>query len=323
MKTNFVDGLTAPGEIIVDHWGVAHIYAENEADAFFLQGYNAARDRLWQLDFWRRRGLGLLSEVFGPDYVEYDHGARLFLYRGDMAAEWATYGDEAEAAISNFVRGVNAYISEVRNNPALLPVEFRALSYEPDFWKPSDVVRVRSQGLNYNAPLEVARANTLCNLGADAESLREKLEPEWVLKVPVGSDPCALPEGLLHLYNKAREKVKILGSQNHATSGNPPEGSNNWVIAPSRAATGRPILANDPHRGYSTPSLRYLVHVDSPGLAFAGAGEPFLPGISIGHNGHVAFGFTIHPVDQDDIYVYQLKPDDATSYKYRDGWERI
>src|SRR5213595_1812870 len=86
-----VRGLSRPAEIIVDRWGIAHIYAASERDAFFLQGYNAARDRLWQIDLWRKRGLGLLSASFGPAFVAQDRAARLFLYRGDMDAEWAAY----------------------------------------------------------------------------------------------------------------------------------------------------------------------------------------------------------------------------------------
>jgi penicillin amidase len=100
-----------------------------------------------------------------------------------------------------------------------------------------------------------------------------------------------------------------------------PEGSNSWVIAPAKSATGRAILANDPHRAYSAPSLRYLVHLSAPGLDVIGAGEPALPGVSLGHNGTIAFGLTIFNIDQEDLYVYELNPADATQYKYKDGWE--
>src|SRR5207244_9532311 len=100
-----------------------------------------------------------------------------------------------------------------------------------------------------------------------------------------------------------------------------PEGSNCWVLAPAKSATGRAILANDPHRAYSAPSLRYLVHLSTSGLDVIGAGEPALPGISLGHNGTIAFGLTIFNIDQEDLYVYELIPVDATQYKYKDGWE--
>ncbi|MBN4669089.1 penicillin acylase family protein, partial [Pandoraea nosoerga] len=98
-------------------------------------------------------------------------------------------------------------------------------------------------------------------------------------------------------------------------------GSNNWVIAASRTATGRPILANDPHREHSVPSLRYIVGLNAPGISVIGAGEPALPGISIGHNDTIAFGLTIFNVDQEDLYVYELNPDNPNQYRYGTGWE--
>jgi penicillin amidase len=100
-------------------------------------------------------------------------------------------------------------------------------------------------------------------------------------------------------------------------------GSNNWVVAGSRTATGRPILANDPHREHSVPSLRYIVHLNAPGFSVIGAGEPSLPGISVGHNEQIAFGFTIFPIDQEDLYVYQLNPSDSDEYRYGSGWEKM
>src|SRR5690606_15245375 len=94
------------------------------------------------------------------------------------------------------------------------------------------------------------------------------------------------------------------------------DGSNAWVIAPSHSATGRPILANDPHRALAVPSLRYVVHLNAPGLSLIGAGEPALPGVALGHNGTGAFGLTIFNTDQEDLYVYDLKPGDPDSYRY-------
>src|ERR1700690_2190644 len=100
-----VNGLEKPARIIIDHWGIPHIFAASARDAFFVQGYNAARDRLWQIDLWRKRGLGLLAKDFGPSYVEQDRAARLFLYRGDMAAEWPSYGPHAKDYADAFVAG--------------------------------------------------------------------------------------------------------------------------------------------------------------------------------------------------------------------------
>src|SRR5450432_1561284 len=126
-----VQGLNAPAQLVVDHWGMPHIFAASAQDAFFLQGYNACRDRLWQIDLWRKRGLGRLAASFGPAYVAQDRAARLFLYRGDMAAEWAAYGAGSREAVEAFAAGVNAYVAEVAAGKRPLPVEFRLTGSRP------------------------------------------------------------------------------------------------------------------------------------------------------------------------------------------------
>src|SRR5476651_230602 len=103
-----VAGLSAPADIVIDHWGIAHVFAASTRDAFFLQGYNAARDRLWQIDLWRKRGLGLLSKSLGSAYIDQDRAARLFLYRGDMDKEWSAYAPNSRTWVAAFVDGVNA-----------------------------------------------------------------------------------------------------------------------------------------------------------------------------------------------------------------------
>ena len=119
-----IPGLSAPAEVSVDRWGIPHIRAESLPDLFFAQGFNAARDRLWQIDLARKRGLGLLAADFGPGYLEQDRAARLFLYRGDMAAEWACYGGDSEAICTAFVQGINAFIDLTEREPERLPPEF-------------------------------------------------------------------------------------------------------------------------------------------------------------------------------------------------------
>src|SRR5439155_8563363 len=136
-----VQGLRQPAQMVIDHWGVPHIYAASARDAFFLQGYNAARDRLWQIDLWRKRGLGRLAASFGPAYVAQDRAARLFLYRGDMAAEWAAYAPGARETVEAFAAGVNAYVAEVNAGKRPLPVEFRLTGSKPEMWVAEDVLR--------------------------------------------------------------------------------------------------------------------------------------------------------------------------------------
>src|SRR5690606_29072670 len=157
-----VKGLKQPVEILVDRWGVPHVYAKDFNDAFFGQGFNAARDRLFQIDLWRRRGLGQLSEVLGQSYVEQDKAARLFIYRGDMEKEWASYGPRAKSIATAFAAGINAYVDWLDATPGRLPIEFKVLGYKPSKWTPSDVVRIRSHGLTGNLLSEVARPNVIC-----------------------------------------------------------------------------------------------------------------------------------------------------------------
>lgn len=333
-ETIRIAGLRQPAQILVDSWGVPHIYAQNRDDVFFVQGFNAARDRLFQIDLWRRRGLGQLAAVFGPAYVEQDRAARLFLYRGDMAAEWRAYGAQAQAISARFAAGINAYIDYLAQQPKRLPFEFRLLRYRPAKWTAQDVVRIRSHGLTRNLVGEVARAKIVCQSGLAADQIRAGLSPEWVTRVPDGLDPC-LPDQVLRDFTLATQNP-VFGASllntvlaeaspqaEEAAAEEAREGSNNWVVAPSRSASGRAILANDPHRAYSAPSLRYLAHLSAPGLDVIGAGEPALPGISIGHNGTIAFGLTIFSIDQEDLYAYQTDPDDALRYRYRDGWEKF
>ena len=301
-----VKGLERPAEIVVDAWGVPHIYAATHYDAFVAQGFNAARDRLWQIDLWRRRGLGQLAAAFGKGFVAQDRASRLFLYRGDMYREWLAYGNDAKRIARAFVAGINAFVGLARSDPALLPPEFKLLDYLPEYWAPEDVVRIRSHGLWRNAVAEATRARLICQVGAAKAALWRPLRPDWTLQVPDGLDPCSVPANLLKDYLLATGPVRF-----DATPAPLPDseagmanGSNNWVIAPSRTASGKAILANDPHRAHAVPSLRYIAHLVAPGLNVIGAGEPALPGISIGHNERIAFGLTIFAIDQEDLYFY-------------------
>ena len=321
-----VAGLHQSAEIRVDHWGIPHIYAKTPRDAFFVQGFNAARDRLWQIDLWRKRGLGRLSEDFGPAYIAQDRAARLFLYRGDMAKEWASYGPQAKADTTAFVAGINAYVLQVRARKYVVPMEFRLAGNAPGLWSPDDVVRIRSHGLTRNVSLEVARARITCAAGLPATRLLKLLEPAWTTKVPQGLDPCDIPAGVLADYDLATSGVRFSPQTMGLAALDVPAdavGSNNWTIAGSHTASGRPILANDPHREHGAPSLRYIVHLNAPGLSVIGAGEPALPGVSIGHNDKAAFGLTIFPADQEDLYVYETSPKDPDLYRYGEGWERM
>jgi penicillin G amidase len=333
-----VAGLQEPADIVIDHWGIAHIFAANIHDAFFLQGYNAARERLWQIDLWRKRGLGLLAKSLGPAYVDQDRAARLFLYRGDMEKEWVAYAPDSRQWVTAFIEGVNAYVAQVQSGARPLPIEFKLTASQPDMWRAEDVLRIRSHALVSNVTSEVARARVVCAGGLKADALRRKIEPAGhKVAVPLGLNPCDVPADVLKDYLLATQQVDFTAlaaatlpvglsaarQLARAPETQSSEGSNNWVIAPSRTETGRPILANDPHRQLGVPSLRYIVALNAPGLNIIGAGEPALPGISFGHNDDIAFGITIFAIDQEDLYVYELNKNDPDSYRYQSAWEKM
>jgi len=339
--TLVVPGLEQPAEIIIDRWGIPHIRARTQRDVFLAQGYNIARDRLYQIDLWRKRGLGLMAADYGPGFLAQDRAARLFIYRGDMAAEWAAYGNpEAEAICQAFADGINAYVAATEADPSLLPPEFPAMGIKPARWTAADVVRVRSHALSRNVDSEVSRAQVAARASVQTDLARRSIEPPWEVKIPDGLNPADIPADVLDTYWLATVDPDISPERLAAKPGDAwrwtkvndfdevkqdaaAQGSNNWVISGGRTATGRPILASDPHREYRLPSVRYIVHLTAPGLDVIGATEPPTPGVFIGHNDTVAFGLTIFPMDQEDLYVYETGTDDPDLYRYGDGWERM
>ena len=340
MATEFaVPGLEHQAEIVVDQWGIPHIRAQSQHDVFFAQGFNAARDRLYQIDLWRKRGLGLMAADYGPGFLAQDRASRLFLYRGDMDAEWASYRNpNAQAICAAFAAGINAFIALAEDNPSLLSPEFAAMDIKPARWSAEDVVRIRSHALCRNVESEARRAQVAARADVDRDRVRRSIEPEWTVRVPEGLHPSDVPPDVLDVYRLATaqpevsperlaarpqdawrwSKVNDTGEVSLAADA---EGSNNWVIAGSRTATGRPILASDPHRTYTMPSVRSVVHLTCPELDVIGATEPPTPGVFIGHNDWMAFGLTIFPMDQEDLYVYETNPVDPDQYRYRGGWE--
>jgi penicillin amidase len=340
VETIAVGGISRPVEICVDRWGIAHVDAQNEDDLFFAQGFNAARDRLWQLDLWRKRGLGLLAADFGPGYLAQDFASRLFLYRGSMEEEWVSYSDDARAICTSFVAGINAYIALCEREPDRLPPEFAEMKTRPARWSPEDVVRIRSHAMTRNIISEVLRARISSATDPRNDMLRKVLEPEISPKPAGGIDPSGIPLDALTLYKLATTgvtfsadrlaagpddawrwtKVTDLGEVVAQAEFN---GSNNWAVSPAKSTTGRPIMASDPHRNHSVPSLRYLVHLRAPGLDVIGTGEPSAPGISMGHNGHAAFSMTLFYADQEDLYVYETEENGRGHYRYGDGWEAM
>ena len=318
-----VRGIDAPIDIAIDRWGVPHISAGSVNDAFFGQGYAAATLRLWQLDIIRRRTLGRLAEVFGPTFVPFDQAARLFLYRGPLEEEWKRLDPRVEGIARAFVAGVNARIKEVREDRSLLPPEFASLDMLPDFWRAEDLVRSRLV-LGPNIRAEVRRAELACKNVLEADALLQPLEPAWKLAVPQGLDPCDVRRADLRLYDLLTQPLPFASVPMRVKKGEAArdielspdmdvqQGSNAWVIAPSRTTTGRAILANDPHLPFSLPSPRMITHLAAPGFNLVGSGPAWLPGVQFGHNDRIAFGRTDLQIDQQDLYVLELGEDGKT-----------
>ena len=324
-------------EVLRDSYGINHIYAKNQRDLFFMQGYLSARDRLFQFEIWRRQATGTVSEIFGEQELKRDIGTRLFMFRGDIRDELNHYHDDGYEIITSYTDGVNAYINEVLKDPQNLPIEFKLLDIKPQPWGP-EVVISRHQGLLGNIGQELDIGRAVSRVGE--EKVKELLwlhpkEPSLKLNKKISSED--LDNDILELYNAFRKPIDFKDdyivekyrNNNKITdlSSSKPEfndelsiGSNNWAISGKKSATGFPILANDPHRSIVAPSLRYLTHLVAPGWDVIGGGEPEIPGISIGHNGYGAWGLTVFRTDAEDLYVYELDPNDSNKYWHKGEW---
>jgi len=291
-----VPGLDSAVEVRRDRWGVPHIYARTQHDVFFAQGFVAAQDRLWQMEMWRRQAEGRLAEVLGPRAAERDRMARLFRYRGSRDAEWAAYGPNAREIVGAFVAGVNAYIAESKDR---LPIEFTLMGFTPEPWTVDvPLARVTSLSGVSNATTEILRARLIEAVGAKEAEAVLPTEPTRALDPVPGLDLDGLDNTSLGGVGSAFQDIAFQRV----------EGSNNWVVSGKKTKSGKPILANDPHRAITHPSVRYITHLVGPGWNVIGAGEPASPGVSIGHNERIAFGLTIVGMDQQDVYIERVKP---------------
>jgi penicillin amidase len=307
-----VPGLKEPVEVLRDRWGIPHVYANNADDLFFAQGFVAAQDRLFQIDLWRRAGIGGIAGVVGKQGLEADRFARLLKYRGDLNNEWASYSADARQIATAFSRGVNAYIDHIGDR---LPVEFQLLAIRPGKWRPEDCLgRMSGIIMTQNFQHELARAELIGAVGIEKARQIAPTDPPRAYGPAPGLDLSGIDRSILAGYIAATRPLPFkLGD----------DGSNNWAVDGTLSASGKTLLASDPHRTIALPSLRYLVHLNAPGWNVIGSGEPGLPGVAIGHNEHVAWGFTIVGTDQADIYVEETNPSDATEYRLGDGWEKM
>src|SRR5580693_2932889 len=312
-----VHGLQQGVRVQRDRWGVAHIYAQNEHDLFFAQGFVVAQDRLFQMELWKRSGQGRLAEILGPSYVKRDTAARLLRYRGDMDAEYKSYSPDTKEILEAFTSGINAYIEENQKPGGIcLPLEFQLAGFKPEPWKPGDCLnRLAAYSVTGNGASELYSAQLVALLGPEKAAALLELDPPVRLDPAPGIDYSGLSPALLE--NLVGSDVPLHFPET------PIQGSNNWSVSGSLTATGKPFLANDPHRVIAEPSLRYIVHLIAPGWNVIGAGEPGLPGVAVGHNEKIAWGFTIFGLDQQDLYLAELDPANPEQYKTEHGWERM
>lgn len=310
-------GLQRPVEVLRDRWGVAHIFAQNQHDLFFAQGFVAAQDRLFQMELWKRAGQGRLAEILGPSALARDVNARLLRYRGDMKAEYESYSPDTEGILSAFTDGINAYIVTLSlpDSPGL-PVEFQLAGFSPEPWRPEDCLnRLAAFSMTGNARSELDHAQAVALIGSKQASLLFDLDPPVALDPAPGIDFTGLSSLLLQNLVGSDRRIEFPPRT--------PEGSNNWTISGALTYSGKPLLANDPHRVIGLPSLRYMVHLVAPGWNVAGAGEPGLPGVALGHNERIAWGFTVFGIDQQDLYLEILNPANPLEYKTESGWQRM
>ena len=336
-------GLAHPVEIVRDRRGISHIYARNEHDLFFAQGYVAATDRLFQLELWRRQATGTVAELLGPRELQRDIGARLFRFRGDMTRELTHYHPHGPAIVRAFVDGVNAYIAETNRNPKLLPLEFRLLNAKPGRWTP-EVVISRHGGLLGNIEEELTLSRAVVAIGAakvkelssfhpgDPDLTLDQAIDGKLLSAPILARyqafraPLRFQPGDLavSMRNDERSYRELAAAADSSYAGERRDiGSNNWVVSGRLAVNGRPMMANDPHRAQSAPSLRYWVHLVAPGWNVIGGGEPEIPGVSIGHNEQGAWGLTVFATDGEDLYVYETNAANPGQYRYGTSWESM
>ncbi|MFO0969781.1 MAG: penicillin acylase family protein [Gemmataceae bacterium] len=298
-------GLTTATRIGRDDWGIPHIHAGDERDLFFAFGYATAQDRLFQLDFSRRKALGRLAEILGPEAVESDTLYRTIDLPGIAEREWTSLPRDVKDALSAYTAGVNAFLDD-RANP--LPIEFDLLDYRPEPWKPTDSLAILGEFRWYLTgrfpviciPELVKRA---VGDGALYKSFIEaELDEESILQP--GEYPAS-----------RHAKPETVG-------GIDGPGSNNWVLGGARTISGRPIVASDPHIPFAAVSIWQEVLLDGGPYRVVGVALAGTPAVMIGRNENVAWGITNNICSQRDLYMEKIDPAHPGHFLYIDGWEK-
>jgi len=301
-----VAGLTAPVEIVRDAYGIPHISARSEADAWFALGFVHAQDRLFQMEITRRVGEGRLSELLGPSGLRSDRFMRIIGVERGAEASLAALPAAARAQLDAYAAGVNAFLA---GHP-VLPPQLLLLHDTPEPWQPVDTLvwaRLMALQLSGNWRDELERAE-----------LSKTIPPDLVAAL-WPNRPADAATTLTHLS----QAYDGFAFERLAAALPPPLGpnlaSNEWVVSGAHTASGKPLLANDPHLGLTAPGPWYLVRIEAPGLSLTGATAPGVPAVILGHNAKIAWGFTTTGADTFDLFLERIAPDDPTRYLTPDG----
>jgi penicillin G amidase len=305
-----IQGIENKVEIIRDSFGMPHIYAESDNDAYFALGFSMAQDRMFHMDLVRRAARGQLSEIMGVSMLKTDKFFRTITAGKDVEEIANQYPQEIRDAGDAFAAGVNYYLE---NHSGALPVEFTILGYKPKPWKFSDGVAVHyfmAWDLNGAFSVELLHAAAVQRVGKE---LASEIFPDY----PNGY-PNIIPEGsamldFLKTINIVRKDLGVEGGG----------ASNSWVISGKKSTTGQPILSNDPHLGHGLPGIWYEAHVVTPNVNVSGSHLPGIPYVVIGANEHTAWGFTNVMADDADFYVEKLNPENPDQYEFEGKWENM
>lgn len=310
-----VKGLRAPVEIIRDKWGVPHIYAQNADDLFFAQGYVHAQDRLWKMELNRRIAHGRLSEIFGAIAFRTDHMLRAIGLLRSARNDLGQIDAETLRHLEAYAHGANVFIE---THVKRLPLEFTLLGCKPEPWKPLDSLawaKMMAWNLSSNWAEEILNAALIGRVGPERAA---KLRGDY----PSGN-PIILPDqtftGIIEqTLAQFRDAKQWLPPGLGASGGM----SNSWVVDGTKTVTGKPLLASDPHLGLQMPSIWYENHLVSPEVQVTGVSFPGEPGVIIGHNADIAWGFTNSFFDVQDLYIEKFSADEMELYEYQGEWEK-
>ncbi len=306
-------GVEEPVEIYFDEYGVTHIYAENEPDMTYAQGYVQAMDRLMQMELTRRLIAGRLSEIAGPAFLEDDRFYRTVGFYRAAELSLEALGTETKQLLDRYTAGVNDYIQQNSDN---LPPEFLLLDYEPEPWQPVDslaIAKMMAWELGGNMNTELYLASLIEEVGL--EKARE-LFPAYpddgltiINEVPEGGLNSAAAAALIDMGGGA-------GFINDGAG----LGSNNWVVSGERTASGGALLASDMHLSLDLPPIFYMNHISVPGQNVTGVMFPGIPGVIAGYNEHIAWGETNLGPDVMDLYQIKFHETEDHLYLYNDEW---